>query len=139
MARAWHVADGSPLLGQTTAFKPVDRVSEDLAQSDDPVERGSYHFRKCAVCHSLREDGVPRAGPSLDGLFGRRAGTYPNYRYSPALTGSTLIWTDKTVSQLLELGPDVLMPGTKMPLQRLPDDRARADLIAFLKLRTAKE
>jgi cytochrome c len=133
VARAWFVATGRPLTGTSTAFQAIDRVSPDAASSDDPVVRGSYHFRKCAVCHSLQEDGVARAGPSLAGIFGRRVGTYPGYRYSKALSDSRLVWTEETVSQLFELGPEVLLPGTKMPLQRLPDARARDDLIAFLK------
>lgn len=136
IARAWYVADGQPLLGSTAAFQPVDRVSADLAHSDDPLERGSFQFRKCAICHSLKDDGVARSGPSLEGLFGRRVGSYPGYRYSEALSKSDVIWTEKTVSQLFELGPEVFLPGTKMPLQRLPDARDRADLIAFLKART---
>ena len=89
--------------------------------------------------HSLVADDTPRAGPSLEGLFGRRVGSYPGYRFSKALTESDLIWTEETVSQLFELGPEVLLPGTKMPLQRLPDPEARADLIAFLKARTDPE
>jgi cytochrome c len=133
VARAWFVATGEPVLGSTTAFQPIARAAPGAAESEDPVERGSYHFRKCAVCHSLQDDGVPRAGPSLQGLFGRRVGTYPGYRYSKALSESALVWTEETVSQLFDLGPDVLLPGTKMPLQRLPDEQARDDLIVFLK------
>ena len=137
VARAWFVATGEPVLGSTTAFQPIARAAPGAAESEDPIERGSYHFRKCAVCHSLQDDGVPRAGPSLQGLFGRRVGTYPGYRYSNALADGSLIWTEETVSQLFDLGPDVLLPGTKMPLQRLPDEQARDDLIAFLKRFTA--
>lgn len=137
VARAWFVATGQPLGGTTTAFQAPHQVGRDAATADDPIVRGSYHFRKCAVCHSLEEDGVARAGPSLAGLFGRRVGTYPGYRYSKALTQSRLVWTEETVSQLFDLGPDVLLPGTKMPLQRLPDAQARDDLIAFLKKHTA--
>jgi len=137
VARAWYVASGASILGETTPYQPIARANPAAATSDDPVERGSFHFRKCAVCHSLIEDGVARAGPSLAGLFGRKVGSYPGYRYSKALTGNSMVWTEKTVGQLFELGPDVLLPGTKMPLQRLPDAAARDDLIAFLKARTA--
>ena len=137
VARAWYVATGESVLGETTPYRPIARANPAAATSDDPVERGSFHFRKCAVCHSLIEDGVARAGPSLAGLFGRKVGSYPGYRYSKSLAEGSLIWTEETVSQLFELGPDVLLPGTKMPLQLLPNAAARDDLIAFLKARTA--
>jgi len=46
---------------------------------------------------------------------------------------SDLVWTEETVDKLFAIGPDHLLPGTKMPLQRMPDRQDRADLIAFLK------
>lgn len=136
VVRAWDSRTGDSVQGETTRFQPVDRVSRALADSDDPVERGSYQFRKCAICHSLQEDGITRSGPSLAGLFGRRAGTYPGYHYSDALTGSPVIWNDESVSRLFEIGPDEMFPGTKMPVQRLLNPQDRADLVAFLKQAT---
>jgi len=136
VARAWYVESGGSLIGSTTPFQPIPRATLAAAESDDPVQRGSYQFRKCAVCHSLVDDGVPRAGPSLEGLFGRRIGSYPGYLYSPTLRDSTLIWNEDSIGKLFALGPDVFLPGTKMPLQKLPDAKARADLIAFLKANT---
>ncbi len=139
ITRAWLVADGAPLLGESTAFRPIERAGIEAATSDDPVERGRYQFRKCAICHSLVDDGIARAGPSLEGLFGRRVGTYPGYLYSDALNGSTLVWNEDSVGDLFDKGPDVLLPGTKMPLQRLADPQARDDLVAFLKRHTSPQ
>ena len=36
-------------------------------------------------------------------------------------------------SRLFALGPDVVTPGTKMPIQRIPDAAERAALIGFLR------
>ena len=37
------------------------------------------------------------------------------------------------MARLFELGPDqVLVPGSKMPLQQMPSPKDRADLIAYL-------
>lgn len=138
IARAWFTASGQSVIGATTDFQQIERVSLAAASSKDPIERGAYHFRKCAVCHNLDNSDLPKAGPNLIGLFGRRVGSHPGYRYSDALRTSTLVWNEQTVSQLFELGPDVLLPGTKMPLQKLPDAQARTDLIAFLKEKTAR-
>ncbi len=136
VARGWFVEDGAPVTGETTPFKPIDRVDASLATSEDLVERGSFHYRKCAICHTLKEDGSPRAGPSLEGIFGRKVGTYPGYHYSDALTSSDIIWTPETLSKLFEIGPDNLLPGTKMPLQLLPKAEDRAALVEFLKAKT---
>lgn len=139
VTRAFKTADGSPVDGSVTPFQPIDRVSRALADSDDPVERGSFQFRKCAVCHSLDADAAPKSGPTLDGIFGRRVGGLEGYQYSKALEEADFIWTPETVSQLFGEGPDVMLPGTKMPIQRLPDPKARADLMAFLKHATGKK
>ena len=78
-------------------------------------------------------DGGHRAGPTLHGLFGRVAGTHPDYPYSAALRESDLVWSAKTIDRLFDVGPEVLVPGSKMPLQRMPDPEDRARLIAYLK------
>lgn len=101
------------------------------------LDNGQRLFRACAFCHSLAPDGPRRAGPSLYGLFGRRAGTVEGYRYSPALRDSTIVWTEDTVARLFEVGPEAMTPGSKMPPQLLPSSADRADLVAYLKEATA--
>jgi cytochrome c len=104
-----------------------------LPDADPQLKRGEKLFKTCSACHTMTPDDGNRAGPTLHGLFGRIAGTHPDYTYSEALEKSDLIWTEETVDQLFAIGPDHLLPGTKMPLQRMPDGQDRADLIAFLK------
>ncbi len=97
------------------------------------ASRGEKLFKTCSACHTTTPDDGHRAGPTLYGLFGRIAGTHPDYSYSEALLKSDLIWSEETVDKLFAIGPDHLLPGTKMPLQRMPDSQDRAALIAFLK------
>ncbi len=94
---------------------------------------GAWQFRKCAICHSLTDDDEHKAGPSLHGVFGRRVGTLEGYSYSPALRDGDLIWDEESIDALFRLGPDVVTPGSKMPIQRIPKDEDRAELIEFLK------
>jgi cytochrome c len=106
-----------------------------LTESDDP---GELEFnRKCSVCHTLTPDGKNRAGPTLYGIFGRTAGSLPNYEFSKALRESDIVWTEETIAKLFDHGPDVLVPGTKMPIQRLKSVERRDALIRFLKNATA--
>ena len=98
---------------------------------------GELQFaRKCSVCHTLTRDGANRAGPTLYGVFGRRAGTLDGYVYSDALKNSTIVWNEETIAQLFDDGPDVVTPGSKMPVQRLKSVEDRDALIAFLKQAT---
>ena len=98
------------------------------------MTNGERQFaRKCSICHTLTEDGGRRAGPSLMGVFGRRAGTLPGYTFSKALSDAELIWSDDTLDKLFDLGPAHFTPGSKMPMQRIVRDADRADLIAYLK------
>ncbi len=106
-----------------------------VRNTDDP---GELEFsRKCSVCHTVTPDGANRAGPTLYGVFGREAGTLPDYIYSKALLNSDVIWDENTIGQLFDDGPDVMLPGTKMPIQRLKSVGRRDDLIRYLKIATA--
>jgi len=105
-----------------------------VRNSEDP---GELEFqRKCSVCHTLVEDGANRAGPTLFKVFGRKAGTLPGYTYSKALLDSDIVWNEETISRLFDEGPDKVVPGTKMPVQRLKQIERRDDLINFLKQAT---
>jgi cytochrome c len=90
------------------------------------------------MCHALRESDKNKAGPTLYHLFGRRAGAVPGYAYYPALSASGLVWSEQTVDRLFAEGPEVVAPGSKMPLQKMPNAQDRADLIEFLKRATGQ-
>lgn len=126
VVKVWDIARGIALGDRTRAPDPMAAL---LAKGG----RGAKLFRKCQACHTVTRDGGHRAGPTLYGVFGRQAGTAKGYAYSKALRGSDLVWTERTVDALFAEGPDRFTPGSKMPLQRIPDPRDRAELIAFLK------
>ena len=73
----------------------------------DP-QAGAQVFRTCAACHTL-EPGVHRTGPSLAGVFGRKAGTAEGFhRYSDALRSADLVWNEDTLSTLPRRSTSVL-------------------------------
>ncbi|MGB2163726.1 MAG: c-type cytochrome, partial [Candidatus Puniceispirillaceae bacterium] len=101
------------------------------------ISNGERQFaRKCSVCHTLQVDGRRRAGPTLFGVFGRQAGTLEGYPYSEALLKSNIIWDEASIDRLFKDGPDVVTPGTKMPIQRMKNAQDRQDLVRFLQSAT---
>ena len=103
-------------------------------QPSESAPNGEKQFaRKCSVCHTLTATSKKRAGPSLFNLFGREAGTYEGYNYSKALLDSKIIWDEESIHRLFTEGPDVVTPGTKMPIQKMKNEKDRQDLIAYLK------
>jgi len=99
--------------------------------------RGANAFRACIACHSL-EPGVHRTGPSLAGVWGRKAGSLPDFaRYSSALKQSALVWNEQTLDPWLR-DPQAAVPGNYMIFRGVEAERARADLIAFLRTASAE-
>lgn len=117
--------------------RKINQIAAELPrrfQVRDGKDAGELEFqRKCSVCHTLVEDGANRAGPTLFKVFGRKAGTLPGYNYSKALLNSDIVWNDETIGLLFSAGPDKVVPGTKMPIQRLKKVERREELIRFLK------
>ena len=103
----------------------------------EAMSNGERQFRrKCSICHSLTDDGARRAGPHLESLFGRAAGSVPGYTYSETVGALGFEWNEDTIDQLFDLGPDHFIPGSKMPMQRITRPEDRQDLIEFLKENT---
>ena len=124
--------------GSDSNFQPIQSKFPRRFQLSDEENTGQLEFqRKCSVCHTLDPDGANRAGPTLYDIFGRKAGTLAGYDYSDALKSSSIIWNADTISQLFDDGPDIMVPGTKMPIQRLKSIEKRAELVEFLRIATA--
>lgn len=94
--------------------------------------RGARAYGLCAACHAL-EPGRHMTGPSLAGIWGRKAGTAPGFaRFSTALKNSGLVWNEAALQAWLA-NPGKAVPGNYMQFGGIADARVRADLIAFLR------
>ncbi|WP_342240135.1 c-type cytochrome [Inquilinus sp. OTU3971] len=102
---------------------PLPAAAQDAAA-------GERAFRtRCATCHSV-EPGQNRAGPSLAGIVGRKAGSVEGARYSQALRDSGVTWDARSLDGFLA-DPRGTVPGTSMTV-RLTDAAQRAAIIAYL-------
>lgn len=126
MKRARYAALAA-ILALTTIGGPA------LAAGDAAL--GKKVFNKCKACHSL-EAGKNKIGPSLAGMFGRKAGNAEGFKkYSKAMTASGVVWDDATVAAFLA-SPKKMMPGTKMTFAGLKKDADIQNVIAYLKQTT---
>jgi cytochrome c len=97
----------------------------------DPA-RGETIYHKCQGCHSIDRN---RIGPKHMGLFGRQAGSLPDFDYSEAMKKSGIVWNEQTLDTFLA-DPRGVVPGTKMTYAGIKSAQDRADLIAYLKQAT---
>jgi cytochrome c len=97
---------------------------------DGHPARGEQLYEACTDCHSLDKNDV---GPRHRGVFGRKAGSLPDYSYSEALKSSNIVWNEETLDKWLT-DPQAFVPGTKMYFH-LDNAQDRADVIAYLKER----
>jgi len=100
------------------------------ARADGDAARGEKRFEECASCHAL-DRSAESVGPSLYGVIGRQAGALAEFRYSPALKRSGIVWDQRSIDAFIA-DPQAAVPGNRMPFAGVADADARADLIAYL-------
>lgn len=103
------------------------------AAAEDNTEAGARAFEVCSACHSLRPD-VNMTGPSLAGVWGRKAGSLASFpRYSVALANSGIVWNEQALDAWLA-DPAGFIPHNLMTIRGIGDAGTRADIIALLRL-----
>ena len=98
------------------------------AAAADPDRGEELYGSRCAGCHSLDNN---RIGPMHRRVFGRVAGTVPDFAYSDAVRDSTVVWDDASLDAWLT-NPQAFIPGQRMFVSVGKADE-RADIIAFLR------
>ena len=101
------------------------------AASAQDAAAGETVFKKCKVCHQIGEGAKNMIGPVLNGVVGRKAGTYAGYNYSEANKSSGLTWDEDTLKVYLK-DPKAKVPGTKMAFPGLPREDDINNVIAYL-------
>ena len=94
-------------------------------------KNGKTRAQVCLACHSLEPGGPNMLGPSLYGVFGKRAGRVEDYDYSRALRDANFIWTPRALDAWLAQ-PARFLPGNRMSFPGVLKESDRNDLIAYL-------
>jgi cytochrome c len=71
-------------------------------------------------------------GPSLWGVYGRKAGAVDGYDYSRPLRNAPLVWDDETLDAFLER-PQAVIPNNRMSYGGENDAEKRRAIVEYLK------
>ena len=108
-------------------------VSSFVHAAGDAIRGEQLYESRCIACHSLDEN---RVGPKHRGVYGRKAGSVPDFAYSAALASSKIVWSGTTLNRWLT-DPETLIPGQRMNF-RVLSANDRTDLITFLRRASGK-
>jgi cytochrome c len=74
------------------ALAQPEMTRDALANADYRAGRIAF-LQRCSACHTLAEGALALQGPNLFQMFGRKAGTLPDFSYSDALAAADFQWT----------------------------------------------
>ena len=95
------------------------------------IARGQQVFVHCVACHHI-DSPASKAGPTLQGMFGRPAAAVPGFAYSEALRRSGIVWNDASLAAFLT-DPRGTVPDNRMAFAGLRDPNDVDAIIAFLR------
>jgi cytochrome c len=120
----------------TGVFLALAFTTSVSAQSKSPAKpagdaaAGKTAFTaRCAMCHGPEAQGTPMA-PRLRAVFGKKAASLADQKYSPALKASGLQWTPANLDAFLK-APAATVKGTTMMIG-VPNAKDRENLVAYL-------
>src|SRR6201987_4761997 len=70
--------------------------------SAQDVAAGEKTFNICRACHEIGDGARNLVGPVLNGVVGRKSGSYPGYAYSDANKNSGITWDEPTLMEYLK-------------------------------------
>jgi len=94
------------------------------------AEGKKIYAKKCKVCHSIKA-GQNKMGPSVAGIFGKKAGS-TGFRKYKGLKGSDIVWNGENLDKFLANPKKFLGKKTSMN-NRLKGAKKRAAVIEYLK------
>jgi cytochrome c len=99
--------------------------------ADGPTSPGRKIFEsRCVSCHESAPPSTATLGPSLVGIFGKKAGSGTSGVHSRALVESGIVWNRSSLRSYLS-DPGRMVPGTIMPM-RVENPKELEDLLNYL-------
>ncbi|MEL6750760.1 MAG: cytochrome c family protein [Pseudomonadota bacterium] len=127
-------------LSMSMATMPTAAFADGHTAGD--AAKGEKVFRRCQSCHMVGPDAKAKVGPALNGVIGRTAGSWEDYKYGDSLKAAGeagLVWDEAEMFAYLEdpraylrAKLDDKSAKSKMAFKLRKEDQ-RADVIAYLK------
>ncbi len=122
-----------------TPDKKIETAKQETKKSDaanslslSPQQKlGKRLFIMCEACHNVNKGEPHKVGPNLHGVFGRKAGSLADFKYSEAVINSDITWSDITIREWL-INPNDYIKGTNMVFIGLPKKQQQDALLAYL-------
>ena len=102
-----------------------------VAHAEGDAKRGQKLYDECIACHAPERGAQQGVGPSLFGVIGRKAGDNNDFRFSPALKRSGIVWSERELDAYIA-DPQKKIPANRMPYSGMSNARDRADLLAYI-------
>ena len=116
------------ILGSMALAMPVLAQAPSTFPAGDAAKGKTTFTQVCAVCHTAKSGPL---GPTLTGVYGRKAGSAADFAYSRGMTASGITWDDAKLDAYLA-APTKVITGGKMAINvAKPADRA--NVITYLK------
>ena len=93
------------------------------------ADHGKALYQACAACHTERPDAL---GPSLKGVFGRKAAALDDFRYSNPMKRANLVWDEENLRAYI-IDPQGKVKGNRMPYGGITNPKDVDDIVAYLK------
>jgi len=103
---------------------------ETLLASASP-QQGAQAAKVCLTCHNMAKGQGPKVGPDLYGIVGKQVASEAGFNYSAALKAKGGTWTFEALNPWIA-NPRGDVPGTLMTFGGVPNEKQRADIIAYL-------
>lgn len=109
----------------------VFATGSSVVYANDANKGRDLFLKKCIGCHAFA---CNKEGPSLGGLFGRKAAGAEGFTsYTDDLRNSGIVWTEETLNDFFRDPAKVVPESVMTDNGKIDDAEHRRQLIAFLR------
>jgi cytochrome c len=119
---------------KSTAFCVVLLCQVDWSLAQDSSQGSKLFEMTCTPCHNYEKGAQPDMyGQTLNlyGVVGRKAASVEGFQYSEDLRMSGIVWDEAKIDRFIT-APKNMIPGTRMELPGVDDEKVRRDIVRFL-------